>query len=332
VGTIKIVSATVDGIEEVSEQLAKVAVSAPLEAPSKTAPYKPFDRPSFVDYISGGCELNVMVAIDFTASNGDPRKPGTLHHLGSAKNDYEKAISAIVGILAKYDSDRMFPVVGFGAKYDGVLCNCFQCGAQEEVHGVAGVLDAYARVFDSGLIMCEQTVFTEVIEAAAARATCTLKEADANGSQAYTILLILTDGAVSDVQATAASLIQASDAPLSVVIVGVGDADADFTSMQFLADRGKSGTRDIAQFVQFNKDIHDSVALTSETLKEIPNQLVGYFQSKSIAPLPPIKRTDSEITTESIDEKLELTMDIVNGEIVITSGGESLVDGFDSSK
>ena len=30
----------------------------------------------FVDYISGGCELNVAVAIDFTGSNGDPRKPG----------------------------------------------------------------------------------------------------------------------------------------------------------------------------------------------------------------------------------------------------------------
>ena len=26
--------------------------------------------PSFVDYISGGTELNLMVAIDFTASNG----------------------------------------------------------------------------------------------------------------------------------------------------------------------------------------------------------------------------------------------------------------------
>jgi hypothetical protein len=54
----------------------------------------------------------------------------------------------------------------------------------------------------------------EVIEAAAARATRTLQEADGNGLHAYTILLILTDGAVSDVQATATSLNQASDAPL----------------------------------------------------------------------------------------------------------------------
>ena len=32
----------------------------------------------FVDYISGGCELNVAVAIDFTGSNGDPRQPGKI--------------------------------------------------------------------------------------------------------------------------------------------------------------------------------------------------------------------------------------------------------------
>ena len=38
-------------------------------------------RPTFVDYVSGGCELNLCVAIDFTGSNGDPRKPGTLHYI-----------------------------------------------------------------------------------------------------------------------------------------------------------------------------------------------------------------------------------------------------------
>jgi hypothetical protein len=49
---------------------------------------------------------------------GDPRKPGTLHHFNSdgSKNDYEKAVSAIGSILAKYDSDKKFPVWGFGAK------------------------------------------------------------------------------------------------------------------------------------------------------------------------------------------------------------------------
>jgi hypothetical protein len=100
----------------------------------------PAGAPTFVDYVSGGCELNVVVAIDFTGSNGDPRDPSTLHHFSSdgSKNDYEKAISSILSILSKYDHDNKFPVLGFGAKYDGVVQHAFQCGPTEEVHGVQG--------------------------------------------------------------------------------------------------------------------------------------------------------------------------------------------------
>lgn len=56
------------------------------------------------------------VAIDFTGSNGDPRKPGTLHYRAKdgALNDYEKAITSILNILGPYDSNQQYPVWGFG--------------------------------------------------------------------------------------------------------------------------------------------------------------------------------------------------------------------------
>jgi len=44
-----------------------------VPAPTRSAGVQ---KDLFVDYVSGGCELNVMVAIDFTGSNGDPRTPG----------------------------------------------------------------------------------------------------------------------------------------------------------------------------------------------------------------------------------------------------------------
>jgi len=68
-------------------------------------------EPTFLDYIHGGCEIQLCVAIDFTGSNGDPRKMGTLHYRApdGSKNDYEKAISAIGGVLANYDTDQKFP-------------------------------------------------------------------------------------------------------------------------------------------------------------------------------------------------------------------------------
>ena len=78
---------------------------------------EPNARPStFMDYINGGCEISLSVAIDFTGSNGDPRQPGTPHYLDPAgnRNDYERAISAIGGTLAGYDSDKKIPVVSVG--------------------------------------------------------------------------------------------------------------------------------------------------------------------------------------------------------------------------
>ena len=265
------------------------------------------------------------VAIDFTGSNGDPRQPGTLHHLGTM-NDYQKAISAIVDVLSKYDSDQKYPVWGFGAKYGGVVRHCFQCGPTAEAHGTQGILDAYKQTFRSGLVMSGPTVFTEVLQTAATTAISNQEAAKAQGKQAYTVLLILTDGAVTDPAATARALRECSMAPLSVVIVGVGNAD--FSQMQFLDD-ANAGELDIAQFVSFNQHSRNSVALTSETLNEIPDQLTRYFQRNGIQPLPPIARGDDEIFIEPEDEEIDLTLDFSeDGKIAVASGGDDFVNGF----
>jgi hypothetical protein len=340
VGTIEVLKATVDGLEAVTQQMASTSVSPkPIASAAPTSAYipAPVAAPStdggtnFVDYIAGGCQLNVTVAIDFTGSNGDPRKPGTLHHLSSSmRNDYEKAIASILSILAKYDSDQMFPVYGFGAKYAGVVRHCFQAGGKPEHLGVAGVLDAYHQVFKSGLTMSSPTLFTEAIQTAAARAVSSQETAKQAGGQCYTILLILTDGAVSDINATAQCLREVSQSPLSIVIVGVGDAD--FSGMQFLDDLSGPGQRDIVQFVEFNECAHSSQLLTSQTLDEIPGQLTGYFQSMGIPPLPTIMRSDSKIIIEEEEEEFDLSLDFVEDEIVVSRGGDDFVDGFNAGR
>lgn len=38
-------------------------------------------RNSFLDYIFGGCEINVHVAIDYTMSNGPVNEVDSLHYL-----------------------------------------------------------------------------------------------------------------------------------------------------------------------------------------------------------------------------------------------------------
>jgi len=55
------------------------------------------DAPTFLDYISGGTQINLVVAIDFTESNGDPNMPDSLHYIGDKdkENDYQQAIRSV---------------------------------------------------------------------------------------------------------------------------------------------------------------------------------------------------------------------------------------------
>lgn len=73
------------------------------------------------------------------------------------------------------------------------------------------------------------------------------------------MLLLLTDGAVTDVEATREAVVRASYLPMSVIIVGVGCAD--FEAMEQLdADggplhtrSGEAAARDIVQFVPYRR-------------------------------------------------------------------------------
>ena len=73
------------------------------------------------------------------------------------------------------------------------------------------------------------------------------------------MLLLLTDGAVTDVEATREAVVRASYLPMSVIIVGVGCAD--FEALEQLdADggplhtrSGEAAARDIVQFVPYRR-------------------------------------------------------------------------------
>jgi hypothetical protein len=107
--------------------------------------------------------------------------------------------------------------------------------------------------------------------------------ANEEGNQSYTILLVLTAGNVEDVKETKQHLLAASKDPMSVVIVGIGEAD--YTGMEFLDafDTRTDDGRDITKFVRFN-DYKSYNALTEAVLDEIPDQLVDYFFEKGILP------------------------------------------------
>jgi hypothetical protein len=108
-------------------------------------------RHSFLEYIFGGCQIGLSVAIDYTLSNGNPASPSSLHYLDMNKNEYLKAIKSVGNILQYYDSDKQIPVFGFGAAippYSQKANHCFAVNGNifdPEVDGIDGVVNAYTH-------------------------------------------------------------------------------------------------------------------------------------------------------------------------------------------
>jgi len=54
---------------------------------------------SFSEYLRGGMNISAVVCIDFTASNGDPMSPNSLHaNSPNQCNEYQSAILAVMNI------------------------------------------------------------------------------------------------------------------------------------------------------------------------------------------------------------------------------------------
>jgi hypothetical protein len=183
-------------------------------------------HPTFTEFIRGGMELSLMVAIDFTASNGDPKDRGSLHHFDAhTLNPYQSAISQVGKVVEPYDTDHRFPVWGFGGRVrqsDGTFTPVQHCfTVAEDAPGCAGVLQAYEN-FMPHVGLSGPTLFGNILDTAgaiAASANCTQE------LQKYFVLLIITDGIINDLDATKLAIARASGFPLSIIIVGVGNED-----------------------------------------------------------------------------------------------------------
>uniref|UniRef100_A0A8C0U8L4 Copine-7-like n=1 Tax=Cyanistes caeruleus TaxID=156563 RepID=A0A8C0U8L4_CYACU len=202
-----------------------------------------------------------QVAIDFTASNGDPRNSCSLHYINPYQpNEYLKALVAVGEICQDYDSDKKFSALGFGArippKYE--VSHDFAINFNpdnDECEGIQGVVESYQSCLPKIQLYGPTNVAPIISKVARVAAD---EERTKEASQ-YFILLILTDGVVTDMADTREAIVRASYLPMSIIIVGVGNAD--FTDMQILdgddgvlrSPKGEPVLRDIVQFVPFRE-------------------------------------------------------------------------------
>eukprot|EP00871_Galdieria_phlegrea_P003039 jgi/Galph1/3736/GphlegSOOS_G2428.1 len=250
---------------------------------------------TFLDFIVGGCELRMIVAIDFTASNGNPKQPGTLHYCdnSSRMNEYERAIREVAATMLHYEVEQHIACYGFGARLPPhqKTLHCFPLTLDEKnpyFQGLEDLIAGYHSIIKS-LEFHGPTVLAEVIKTAADISI----DQFSSGHLRYSVLFILTDGAISDVTATMEQVRRAAEcAPLSIVVIGIGSND--FQDMRFLTDCEKM-ERSIFQFVayrQFNNTEGKqlNVALR-KALANIPQQLLSFMKLAQVKPRRPSRRS-----------------------------------------
>ncbi|XP_051916862.1 copine-2 isoform X2 [Hippocampus zosterae] len=251
---------------------------------------------TFLDYILGGCQLMFTVGIDFTASNGNPREPSSLHYINPlGSNEYLAAILAVGQIIQDYDTDKMFPALGFGAQLppDWKVSHEFAINFNPTnpfCSGVEGIAQAYSACLPQ-IRFYGPTNFAPIINHVARFAAQALQQEKA---AQYFTLLIITDGVISDMDETRHSIVQASKLPMSIIIIGVGNAD--FAAMEFLdgdasmlrSNTGEEAVRDIVQFVPF-RDFRNAPkeTLAKSVLAELPQQVTQYFKQRNLPPTNP---------------------------------------------
>lgn len=254
------------------------------------------ELPRFISFIQGGLKLKFSVAVDFTASNKNVMSPESLHYVGdpNSPNVYQTALRAVGTVISSYLYDDTITALGFGAKLPGLEETSYDFALNGQgdggVLGVDGLLEAYACAARN-VRLSRPSKFAPLIRN-------TAKSCEENPvsqeNQYFTILLIITNGALSDKKETIDAIIDASyTAPLSIVIVGVGDGD--FTEMRELdsddtfltsVDGQRKAKYDIVQFVQY-EDSMSLERLAAEVLHEVPERLVQYMVDAGIKPMVP---------------------------------------------
>jgi len=219
-------------------------------------------------------DAELILAIDCTSSNvenGRRTNGGrSLHDISAgadaASNPYQCALATVATALLPLDDDKSVAMYKFGdAETRGDTAALIGGAKIDCKAGTQPLLDAYVQTI-RGCRLHGPTNFAPAIDLAA-------KQARDEGR--LHVLVILCDGEVTDQcwPDTCQSIINASKtAPLSIVIVGLGDGPWDaMCSLDEL--RGHGQRFDNVHFVEYARASRGGTAhFASEALKELPGQ------------------------------------------------------------
>eukprot|EP01106_Pelomyxa_sp_JSP_P002841 TRINITY_DN1429_c0_g3_i4.p1 TRINITY_DN1429_c0_g3~~TRINITY_DN1429_c0_g3_i4.p1 ORF type:complete len:291 (-),score=41.26 TRINITY_DN1429_c0_g3_i4:142-1014(-) len=221
---------------------------------------------------NGMTAANLIIAVDYTKSNEETGAVSfggrCLHSLIPGQmNPYQRVIDILGRTLASFDADGQIPVYGFGdTQTQGSSCFPFYPG-ERPCQGVQDVLQRYQAITPT-IQLWGPTSFAPVIRKAISLAQSTRQ---------LQILVIVADGQVNDNGLTRQAIIEASNYPISIITVGVGDGP--WPAMREFDDGLTQRRFDNFQFVDFtaiaSRGGNVDVAFALQALQEVPEQLAA---------------------------------------------------------
>eukprot|EP00766_Chilomastix_caulleryi_P000105 gnl/Chilomastix_caulleri/1099.p1 GENE.gnl/Chilomastix_caulleri/1099~~gnl/Chilomastix_caulleri/1099.p1 ORF type:complete len:272 (+),score=81.21 gnl/Chilomastix_caulleri/1099:30-845(+) len=212
----------------------------------------------------------LIIGVDMSQSNESTGRHSygrSLHDI-SVETPYEAFIKVVGPILSTFDDDNMIPLYRFGdAETTDKKVMPFDFGGKLECHGWEEVLKVY-RENVRKCTMSGPTTMAPMIREAVEM----IKE-----SREYHILLILTDGGISNPKLDAQAVVEASKYPLSIIAVGIGDGPFDI--LEEFDDKLPSRKFDNFQFTNFTelqrrfaREECPDLLVACSVLQEIPMQ------------------------------------------------------------
>jgi len=214
---------------------------------------------------------NLVIGVDFTKSNtwnGNRTFGGkSLHTISDVPNPYEMVIEIMGRTLEPFDDDHYIPSYIFGdiTTTDRYVLPFYPNG--RPCFGFQEVLARYRELVLS-TTLSGPTSFAPIIN----ETINIVKQA-----KSYHILLIVADGQITNEKETEDAIVRASEYPISIIMIGVGDGPWD--KMEEFDDNLPKRKFDNFQFVAFHdilvKKDGDPNYFALHALMEIPDQYIA---------------------------------------------------------
>jgi len=250
--------------------------------------YKDIKKSRFIDYILNDLQMIFPIAIDFTLSNFNPNHPKSLHPFDLKQNKYIKTIKSFAKIVKDYTLNKKFPVYGFGAnlKDSKEPSHCFKLNMNNDTYidSIEDIISNYSKRLKN-IQFSNPTYLHYVLREVISLIKNVKSESKVIN---YCTLLILIDGAFDDLNEVKNLIVEASKLPISIIIVGIGNAN--FDKLEIFNDKekpivapsnGEKIYREMVQFLRHVKfDTEDMLA--EKALHKLPIQLMEYCKMKGL--------------------------------------------------